>query len=1053
MCRTLRVIVATFVAVAAAGARPVDRYSARWATPASQDAPRGVPAGRPSPPDGPYAGNGDITAMYTGNASSSATASASASTSGATLGWQQWLHLSKNDMWGSDASSYYPHLSAGRVGFLVVPPGAGPAANASVAMFPGNATVVHALTAAVGASVVGATRVLENGVVLTTLVCASAEGGDCAVTLLLSDTDANYYKVAQDAGAAPDGSLVWWRKENLHGALNPAYVGSCDPHLPLQSTERAFTVDAGGSLAMVNGSCLWSDEATSPGIITVGECTAPNGAWTWNGTAAKGDVVHEASAKCLVATGGGGALALGACGSAPWAQLPAGDGNASHVYLSAAGGAGCVVAVPDNNNNTLGVALGVADASGNLVRGTAARVSPADASAGMTFSLSLASGAEYTLVVGLQTLRDQDCAGVRPQWQACATPPEAAAAALVQAMAAPAARAAAVQASDAFWAAYWAASSIDITSAAAPGAAAQLATVERWYYLHQYLLACTTRNGKVTPALDGFVCIEPVAWGDQFTLDYNLEATFWGAGSSNRLDFIRPVMASTTNPGAVATARLRAQNPGTWGHDPNWHSQVGRTVAGAPCYPDGCPNLTTTGFSGTEWPSAGMPLGDGRLADNDLQTRFIGGLLSTNLIQFYEYSGDLGVLAEVIYPFVKDNALFYLSYAVVGADGKLLFPYSCAQEACACRDASFVKVPNVAPLPNFTTACINPDSPFATRCPTASGWELNHPCYECFPYIDTGSSEGYHNAHPDVAFASYTFRNAVRFAKLLGVDGDLASAWQAALDKMPSYPSADFTFVDGALGSEFNGGAGFFVEAEYGYQPGMAPNGSTTTPPVWPWCNKEYPIANFAAMWPTDEIGATQTADQALLARAKQTVFALNKYTARPWANTNGFCLSWPPAVRVSGREDAAALIAAFAAGIASETGENACVQNNGGMLENIGATVAINDMLFQSHGGVLRFFPVWNATALGPASFSTLRAYGAFLVSASVDASGTVSEVSLASEVGGDVVFASPWGGGATPKVTDGSGNAVPVTAVSPGVFSFATNGGASYVINAAAA
>ena len=156
--------------------------------------------------------------------------------------------------------------------------------------------------------------------------------------------------------------------------------------------------------------------------------------------------------------------------------------------------------------------------------------------------------------------------------------------------------------------------------------------------------------------------------------------------------------------------------------------------------------------------------------------------------------------------------------------------------------------------------------------------------------------------------------------------------------------------------------------------------------------------------------------------------------------------------MRVSGREDAAALIAAFAAGIASETGENACVQNNGGMLENIGATVAINDMLFQSHGGVLRFFPVWNATALGPASFSTLRAYGAFLVSASADASGTVSEVSLASEVGGDVVFASPWGGGATPKVTDGSGNAVPVTAVSPGVFLFATNGGASYVINAAA-
>jgi hypothetical protein len=205
-------------------------------------------------------------------------------------------------------------------------------------------------------------------------------------------------------------------------------------------------------------------------------------------------------------------------------------------------------------------------------------------------------------------------------------------------------------------------------------------------------------------------------------------------------------------------------------------------------------------------------------------------------------------------------------------------------------------------------------------------------------------------------------------------------------------------------------------------------------------------------MWPTDEIGAAQTADAALLARAKQTVFALNKYTSKPWANTNGFCLSWPPAVRVSARADAAPLVAAFAAAIASATGNNACVQNNGGMLENIGATVAINDLLLQSHGGVMRFFPVWNASALGAASFTTLRAYGAFLVSAAVDAAGTVSQIALASEVGGDVVFESPWGGANAPRVVDGSGADVPVAAAaSPGVFAFSTAPGGSYAINAA--
>jgi hypothetical protein len=717
------------------------------------------------------------------------------------LGWQQWLYLSKNDMWGSDSVSYYPHLSAGRVGLLIIPAGVNASAtnaNGTVTMLPGNASIAHSLAGA-GGTVVGSTRVLENNVVATTLVCTSASGAPCAATLLLSDTDGNHFGVAQDAGAAPDGSLVWWRKENLHSALNPAYTGSCNPLFPLQSTERAFTVDASDNLAMANGSCLWFDPVASPGVVTTGSCTAPQGVWKWSGAAAGGDILHVASSTCLSAK-----LALGACGAALWAQAPAGDGNASHVFLNATDGAGCMIVVPDNNNNTLGVSLGISDALGNLVSGTAARVSPTNPYAGMTLSLSLASGAEYTLLVGVQTLRDIGCAGIRPQWQTCTKPPQAAAAALVEAMAGTAGRGAAVLASDAFWAGYWAASSVDLTSGAAPNATAsqQLGVVERWYYLAQYLLACTTRDGKVTSALDGFVCVEPVPWGDQFTLDYNLEATFWGAGSSNRLAFIHPVMASTTNPGAVATARLRAQNPGVWDRGNDWPGKVGHTIPAAMCIPS-CPNLTTTGFNGTEWPSAGMPLGDNRLANSDLQTRFIGGLLATNLIQYYEYSRNMTTLATTVYPFVRDNAQFFLSYATTGPDGKLLFPFSCAQEGCECRDAGFPKTLH-APVPLYTTACTNPNASFETRCPGASGWMKHHPCLECWPEVAAGAPDGMHNSHPDLAFASYSFRNAARFAKLLGVDAELAAAWEAALANMPPYPAADFTFLPGAPGTEFN---------------------------------------------------------------------------------------------------------------------------------------------------------------------------------------------------------------------------------------------------------
>jgi hypothetical protein len=63
-------------------------------------------------------------------------------TEGAIMDWQQWIYMSKNDLWGSDQKDYYPHLSAGLVGFMITPPGANTVVNASVHMFPGNASIM-----------------------------------------------------------------------------------------------------------------------------------------------------------------------------------------------------------------------------------------------------------------------------------------------------------------------------------------------------------------------------------------------------------------------------------------------------------------------------------------------------------------------------------------------------------------------------------------------------------------------------------------------------------------------------------------------------------------------------------------------------------------------------------------------------------------------------------------------------------------------------------------------------------------------------------------------
>ncbi|MFC1508495.1 glycoside hydrolase N-terminal domain-containing protein [Candidatus Omnitrophota bacterium] len=79
--------------------------------------------------------------------------------------------------------------------------------------------------------------------------------------------------------------------------------------------------------------------------------------------------------------------------------------------------------------------------------------------------------------------------------------------------------------------------------------------------------------------------------------------------------------------------------------------------------------------------------------------------------------------------------------------------------------------------------------------------------------------------------------------------------------------------------------------------------------------------------------------------------------------------------------------------------------------LENFALPFVINECLMQSYNGELRLFPNWPDDT--GAEFSTLRAAGAFLVSAKW-ASGSVEWVEVLSEVGSTLTMLSPWESGA---------------------------------------
>ena len=64
--------------------------------------------------------------------------------------------------------------------------------------------------------------------------------------------------------------------------------------------------------------------------------------------------------------------------------------------------------------------------------------------------------------------------------------------------------------------------------------------LERYYYMSQYLLACSSRGDKFAPGIWGtFVTRDEAAWGGDYHLNYNYQAPYWAAFSSNHIDLTK----------------------------------------------------------------------------------------------------------------------------------------------------------------------------------------------------------------------------------------------------------------------------------------------------------------------------------------------------------------------------------------------------------------------------------------------------------------------------------------------------------------------------------
>ena len=122
-----------------------------------------------------------------------------------------------------------------------------------------------------------------------------------------------------------------------------------------------------------------------------------------------------------------------------------------------------------------------------------------------------------------------------------------------------------------------------------------------------------------------------------------------------------------------------------------------------------------------------------------------------------------------------------------------------------------------------------------------------------------------------------------------------------------------------------------------------------------------------------------------------------------------------------------------------------------GGGLEQAGASVAVDELLLQSHEGFLVLFPAWER-GVSAASFKTLRARGAFLVTAAINEDGRVlSGVEIHSEAGVPCRLVAPWPTGMQVRTTSGTivhAKATPMVG-NVSTYVFETTPGETYILN----
>jgi hypothetical protein len=261
---------------------------------------------------------------------------------------------------------------------------------------------------------------------------------------------------------------------------------------------------------------------------------------------------------------------------------------------------------------------------------------------------------------------------------------------------------------EAEWTRFWSASGVDLADS----------FLRDVWYRNLYFLRCVTRPGAIAPGLFAGLIHDRPAWHGDYHTNYNIQQTFWSAYSTNHPDLAEPYdrLISEYLPRAKWLARQ------VFGFDGAYYPHV--LFAYEPPHPEKCKSPNGRQYIHHVW---GF-------------TQGVSGFTVQPLWWHYKYAPDRKLLENVVYPAVRDIAVFQAEL----------------MDGCARTDAGQIVLgPSVSP--------------------EHWGW--------------TKDFARNRNGTFDIAMFRYMFQAAIEAATTLDCDADLRARWRKALGQLPPYPT------------------------------------------------------------------------------------------------------------------------------------------------------------------------------------------------------------------------------------------------------------------------